>query len=90
MLNDLPPQRRKLGTIIINGDALKRKENHLSNILWGSHRGNTAASEVTAACQKLPKGIYLKVNMYAKNTMETAVGETQFLKMLNDPPLQRH
>ena len=68
----------------------KRKNKHLRNILWGSHRGNTAASEVTAACQKLPKGIYLKVNMYAKNTMETAVGENQFLKMLNDPPLQRH
>ena len=28
--------------------------------------------------------------MYAKNTMETAVGENIFLKMLNDPPLQRH
>ena len=41
MLNDLPPQRRKLGTIILNGDAHKRKGNHLSKFLWESHRGNT-------------------------------------------------
>ena len=48
MLNDPPPQRHKLGTIILNGDAPKRKGNHLSNILWGSHRGGEAATEVTA------------------------------------------
>ena len=47
MLNDHPPQRHKLGTIILNGDAPKRKGNHLSNILWGSHRGSEAATEVT-------------------------------------------
>ena len=34
-LNDPPPQRHKLGTIIINGDVHKRNENHLSNIRWG-------------------------------------------------------
>ena len=48
MLNAAPPQRHKLGTIILNGDAHKRQENHLSNILWGSHRGSAAATEVTA------------------------------------------
>ena len=55
-----------------------------------SHRGNTAAREVTATCQKLPKRIFPKVNMYAKSTMETAVGENNVFKMLNDPPPQRH
>ena len=43
MLNGHPPQRHKLGTIILNGDTQKRKEHHLSNILWGvterQHRG---------------------------------------------------
>ena len=29
MLNDLPPQRHKLGTIILNGDTHKRQEHHL-------------------------------------------------------------
>ena len=48
MLNDIPPQRHNLGTIILNGDAHKRKGNHLSNIRWGSLRGRTAAAEVTA------------------------------------------
>ena len=38
MLNDSPPQLHKLGTIFITGDAHKRNENHLSNILGGSHR----------------------------------------------------
>ena len=33
MLNDPPPQRHKLGTIILNGDAPKRKGNHLINIV---------------------------------------------------------
>ena len=47
MLNDLPPQRHKLGTIILNGDAPKRKGNHLSNILWGSHKGSTEADKNT-------------------------------------------
>ena len=47
MLNDLPPQRHKLGTIILNGDAHKRKEHHLSNILWGSHRSSTEADKNT-------------------------------------------
>ena len=59
-------------TIIINGDAHKRNENYLSNILWGSHRGSAAATEVTARCQNLPKIIYPKVNSYAKNLMKTA------------------
>ena len=48
MLNDPPPQRHKLGTILLHGDAPKRKGNHLSNIFWGSHRGSEAATEVTA------------------------------------------
>ena len=48
MLNDPPPQRHKLGTIILNGDAPKRKGTQLSNILWGSHRGREAATGVTA------------------------------------------
>jgi len=38
MLNDSPPQLHKLGTIFITGDAHKRNEIHLSNILGGSHR----------------------------------------------------
>ena len=47
MLNDPPAQRHKLGTIILNGDDHKRKENHLNNIVWGSHRGNTEADKNT-------------------------------------------
>ena len=77
-------------TIIINGDAHKRNENYLSNILWGSHRGSAAATEVTARCQNLPKRIYPKVNSYAKNPMKTAAEGNNVFKMLNDPPLQRH
>ena len=79
-----------LGTIIINGDAHKRNENYLSNILWGSHRGSAAATEVTARCQNLPKRIYPKVNSYAKNPMKTAAEGNNVFKMLNDPPPQRH
>ena len=48
MLNDHPPQRRKLGTIILDGDAPTLKGNHLSNILRWSHSGSEAATEVTA------------------------------------------
>ena len=47
MLNAAPPQRHKLGTIILNGDDHKRKENHSNNIVWGSHRGNTEADKNT-------------------------------------------
>ena len=48
MLNDPTPQRHKLGTIILNGDAPKRKGNHLSNIHWGSHKGSEPATTVKA------------------------------------------
>ena len=47
MLNAAPPQRHKLGTMILNGDDHKRKENHLNNIVWGSHRGSTEADKNT-------------------------------------------
>ena len=51
-----------------------------------SHKGNTEATEVTAKSQKLPKGIYPKVNTYAKNTVTTAAEENNVFKMLNDSP----
>ena len=47
MLNDPPPQRHKLGTIILNGHAPKRKGHHLSNILWGSHKDSAEADKNT-------------------------------------------
>ena len=43
MLNDLPSQRHMPGSILLNGDAHKRKGNQLRNILWGLDRGNTEA-----------------------------------------------
>ena len=89
MLNDPPLQRHKLGTIILNGDVHKRNENHLSNILWGSHRGSAAATEVTARCQNLPKRIYPKVTTYAKNPMKTAAEENNVFTKLNDSPFSK-